>query len=132
MLRGRRRLLILVILGLVARTTYVRRRSQAAQLGAPAPVWPPHEELAAPPSPDEIATIAPIATTASTGPEGASETTWRPAIDGGCPDGFPVKANERSGIFHVPGGRFYARTVPERCYATPEDAVADGYRAAKA
>jgi len=32
----------------------------------------------------------------------------------------------------VPGGRFYERTVPERCYAHADDATADGYRAAKA
>lgn len=45
--------------------------------------------------------------------------------------GFPVKANASSGIFRVPGGRSYARTKPERCYATPEDAKADGFRRAK-
>jgi hypothetical protein len=43
-----------------------------------------------------------------------------------------VKVNESSGIFHVPGGRFYARTIPDRCYAAADDAVADGYRQAKA
>ena len=53
-------------------------------------------------------------------------------VDGECPDGYPVKANDNSGIYHVPGGRFYGRTVPERCYARAEDAEADGYRAAKA
>jgi hypothetical protein len=59
-------------------------------------------------------------------------TAWVPPIDGGCPDGYPIKANDNSGIFHVPGGRFYDRTVPERCYATIESALADGYRPAKA
>jgi hypothetical protein len=43
-----------------------------------------------------------------------------------------VKVNESSGIFHVPGGRFYQRTIPDRCYATSADAEADGYRQAKA
>ena len=47
-------------------------------------------------------------------------------------DGYPIKANDNSGIFHVPGGRFYARTVTERCYANSADAVRDGYRPAKA
>ena len=41
---------------------------------------------------------------------------------------IPIKANDNSGIFHVPGGRFYDRTVPERCYAERRDAEADGYR----
>jgi hypothetical protein len=58
---------------------------------------------------------------------------WLPPIDGGqCPDGYPIKANASSRIFHVPGGRFYDRTVPERCYAEAEAATEDGYRAAKA
>ena len=56
---------------------------------------------------------------------------WVDPVDGECPDGYPVKANDNSGIFHVPGGRFYDRTVPERCYANTDDATADGYRAAK-
>jgi hypothetical protein len=43
-----------------------------------------------------------------------------------------VKLNLQSGIFHVPGGRFYDRTVPGRCYTSAEAAEADGYRRAKA
>lgn len=56
---------------------------------------------------------------------------WVAPADGNCPAGYPVKANDNSGIYHRQGGRFYDRTIPERCYATPEDAEADGYRAAK-
>lgn len=55
-----------------------------------------------------------------------------PNEDGTCPVTYPVKANDDSKIFHVPGGRFYDRTKAERCYARPEDAASDGYRAAKA
>lgn len=55
-----------------------------------------------------------------------------PNADGSCPSTHPIKANDNSGIFHVPGGRFYDRTKAERCYATAEAAAADGYRAAKA
>jgi hypothetical protein len=58
--------------------------------------------------------------------------TWVEPVDGACPDGYPIKANNNSGIYHVPGGRFYDRTVPERCYAEAQAAAADGYRAAKA
>ncbi len=36
-----------------------------------------------------------------------------------------------SGIFHVPGGRFYERTHADRWYATGEAAEADGYRQSK-
>ena len=54
-----------------------------------------------------------------------------PLDDGSCPLDHPVKANDNSGIFHEPGGRFYDRTRPERCYASPEAATADGYRPAR-
>lgn len=59
------------------------------------------------------------------------DVAWVPATDGACPAAFPVKANLRSGIFHVPGGAVYERAKAERCYATPEDAVADEMRASK-
>ena len=57
--------------------------------------------------------------------------TWVEPVDGGCPTGYPVKANHSSHIYHVPGGQFYERTVPERCYTDPQAAEADGYRAAR-
>ncbi|MEX2627484.1 MAG: hypothetical protein WD225_11425 [Ilumatobacteraceae bacterium] len=63
---------------------------------------------------------------------GEAAQTWVAPVDGVCPTGHPVKLNESSGIFHVPGGRFYDRTKPDRCYASTDDAAADGYRAAKA
>lgn len=60
-----------------------------------------------------------------------TEQTWVEPIDGGCPLTHPVKGNADSGIFHVPGGMSYERTVAERCYATEADAEADGFRRAK-
>jgi hypothetical protein len=50
-----------------------------------------------------------------------------------CPSTHPIRGNfttysgERC-IYHVPGGQFYSRTKPERCYATAADAVKDGCR----
>ena len=64
-------------------------------------------------------------------PEDPPATAWIEPIDGGCPLSHPVKANANSGIFHVPGGRFYERTQAERCYRDAAAAEADGYRAAK-
>ena len=57
---------------------------------------------------------------------------WVASNDGECPVGYPIKVNEGSGIYHVPGGRFYDRTAADRCYANADDALADGYRPAKA
>jgi len=54
-----------------------------------------------------------------------------PADSGACPAHHPVKAKMKSGIFHVPGGANYARTVADRCYLSAEAAEADGLRASK-
>jgi hypothetical protein len=53
-----------------------------------------------------------------------------------CPVAHPIKGNfttysgERC-IYHVPGGYFYGKTKPERCYVTEADAVKDGCRRSK-
>jgi hypothetical protein len=53
-----------------------------------------------------------------------------------CPLTHPIKGNftTHSGepcIHHVPGGEFYDKTKPERCYVTEADAVRDGCRRSK-
>jgi hypothetical protein len=52
-------------------------------------------------------------------------------VDGSCPPWAPIKGNRNSGIYHLPGQRYYLVTVPEQCFSTPAAAVAAGYRAAK-
>jgi len=53
-----------------------------------------------------------------------------------CPVSHPIKGNfttysgERC-IYHVPGGGFYGKTKPERCYTTGNEAVKDGCRRSK-
>jgi hypothetical protein len=53
-----------------------------------------------------------------------------------CPVSHPIKGNfttysgERC-IYHRPGGAFYGKTRPERCYASEEEAVRDGCRPSK-
>jgi len=49
-----------------------------------------------------------------------------------APDGYPVKANSRSGIYHRPGGLAYNRTIATLHFRTPEAAEAAGYRSSKA
>lgn len=87
-----------------------RRRERGETVAAEPAVWPPFEPRAS----------------------AADPPAWVAPVDGACPPGYPVKANERSGIYHVPGGRFYERTRPDRCYAEAAAAEADGYRRAKA
>ncbi|ANC32870.1 hypothetical protein [Isoptericola dokdonensis] len=47
-----------------------------------------------------------------------------------CPGWAPIKGNQ-SGIYHVPGGRWYDVTNPEECFTTESAAVNAGYRASK-
>jgi len=62
----------------------------------------------------------------------AEQTGWvRGDGTTSCPDGYPIKGNESSKIYHVSTGRSYDMTESEICFATEEDAVAAGYRAAK-
>ena len=57
---------------------------------------------------------------------------WRPG-DGSvdCPASHPFKGNASSKIFHRVGGRSYESTIPEFCFATPEDALDAGFRQSK-
>jgi trigger factor len=48
-----------------------------------------------------------------------------------APDGFPIKGNASSMIYHVPGGHSYDATIAEYYFATEEDAQAAGFRAAR-
>ena len=116
MMRWLRRLVwlsVLVGMGFGGYQAWNRRR---APLPSSTPQWPPLRTDSPRPS----------------SPAPSQSATWLPTVDGKCPDGYPLKANNNSRIFHSPGGRFYDRTVAERCYARAEDAIADGYRPAKA
>jgi hypothetical protein len=91
-------------------------------IGAAAAWWRGRSGSVPPTSPPEWPPIRPT----------TEQPTWVPAPgDGSTPDGFPVKVKVSSGIFHVPGGRFYDRTGADRCYATADAAEADGYRQSK-
>lgn len=48
--------------------------------------------------------------------------------DGSQPDGFPIKGNADSMLYHVPDSAFYDRTVAEVWFATAEAAEAAGFQ----
>ena len=122
MARFIRRLLVFALLGAAAAAAVRALRGRPGLTAPPdtGPTWPPL---------DTGATTRP----ATAGPEPTAGATqaWVEPVDGACPTGYPIKANSGSHIYHVPGGQFYERTVPERCYTDPQAAEADGYRAAR-
>lgn len=80
---------------------------------------------AAEPIPEAAPAPAPEAASASgdAGPVSGADSV--------CPDSHPVKANDNSGIYHVPGQQHYGKTNARNCYASAAAAQADGYRAAQ-
>jgi large subunit ribosomal protein L4 len=59
------------------------------------------------------------------------ETTWAgsvKAIGGDAPEGYEIKGNASSMLYHVPGSAFYERTDAEFWFATAEDAEAAGFQ----
>ncbi|HEV8298087.1 MAG TPA: hypothetical protein VGQ20_12340, partial [Acidimicrobiales bacterium] len=65
------------------------------------------------------------------GTDGHEPAPWVAPIGGQCPPSHPIKGNANSGIYHMPGGRFYDAIIPERCYRDTAAAEADGMRASK-
>jgi hypothetical protein len=94
----------------------------AGVLAAPDPA----PELAAPPTSPQLAAPAPTLAL-----DDAVAVRWVEPVDDSCPEGYPIKGKVKSGIFHVPGSLAYDRTKADRCYATEDDAIADGLRAPK-
>lgn len=77
---------------------------------------------------EETATPTPAAAPAPAPPAASG----RAAPQGkNCPASHPIKGNASSMIYHMPGGAYYNRTIPEDCFATAADAVAAGYRASQ-
>jgi hypothetical protein len=116
-----------------ARSSVTLARANAPRAEAPAPAPIPPSPLAgngggAPAAAPTRPPKAPAATRpVSKAPPGGQ--VWVKAADGVCPESHPIKAKLASKIFHSPGGRNYARTNADRCYADEAGAVADGLRA---
>jgi len=127
----RRVALFLVLLAGAAAVLWQRRAARSVgAVGVPS--WPPFQPEHVIVVPEPAGQTVPSAAAPPVVAQSAVAQRWVTPVDGACPDGYTIKANDNSRIFHLPGGRFYARTAPERCYASADDAVADGYRQAKA
>jgi hypothetical protein len=127
-----RRMFWLALLGGAGYAGWMAWQGQSHDDPPSAPEWPPLDPPESPQARQHLVSSGAHQSSKPSNPAETSAATWVDPVDGACPAGYPIKANDNSGIFHVPGGRFYERTVPERCYADAADAEADGYRRAKA
>ncbi|MCW2720019.1 MAG: ribosomal protein [Pseudonocardia sp.] len=99
------------------------RRAAASQQAAAAPA----------PAAEEAAETAETAETTDGAAEAAPEAPYgegshAPLDDvNEAPEGFEIKGNADSMLYHVPGSSFYDRTVAEVWFATPEAAEAAGF-----
>jgi large subunit ribosomal protein L22 len=55
------------------------------------------------------------------------EGSAAPLDDGGAPEGYEIKGNAQSMLYHVPGSRYYKATKAEAYFATVEDAERAGF-----
>ena len=135
MTRWTRRILWLVLLlvaGAALSAGARRRVERSVPAPSAAPRWPPFDPQPAGARDGGASSIETVRFAVDLPADlGPSVAPWVLPVDGGCPESHPIKANDNSGIYHVPGGRSYERTKPERCYVDAESAAADGYRAAK-
>jgi hypothetical protein len=144
MTRWLRRIVVLSLLGGTA--DLVRRKLKRADEIKPSdyrpfvPVIPPPVAKATPtveaptveaPTVEAPAVEAPEPVETTPASESLVASDWVEPVDGVCPVSHPIKGNDQSKIFHVPGGASYERTVPERCYVSAAAAEADGYRPSK-
>jgi large subunit ribosomal protein L17 len=102
-----------------------RARRVAASQGTTAPATETEAPAVAAPAEDTAA--AEVEESSSTEDAPYGEGSHAPLADGGQPDGFPVKGNDDSKLYHLPGTSHYDRTVAEVWFASADAAEAAGF-----
>ncbi|MGC4193176.1 MAG: trigger factor [Thermomicrobiales bacterium] len=81
---------------------------------------------------EEAPAVKPARKTKSAGPADTEGTDWAVAVEGeDAPNGWTVKGNADSGIYHTPESPAYENTVAEVWFPDAEAAERSGYRAPK-
>jgi large subunit ribosomal protein L17 len=102
--------------------------SQKAAAAAPAPVEAAPEADETAEAPEVEASEVEAVESASTEDAPYGEGSHAPLDDADeAPEGFEIKGNADSMLYHVPGTPFYDRTVAEVWFATAEAAEAAGF-----
>jgi large subunit ribosomal protein L17 len=84
------------------------------------------DAVQAAPATEAAGLVDAAATEAAELPAGAAA----PLADGSAPEGYTVKGNADSGLYHEPDGRWYDATVAEFWFKTAADAEAAGFKKA--
>ncbi|WP_372463003.1 50S ribosomal protein L17, sunset domain variant [Pseudonocardia kujensis] len=104
------------------------RRAAASQATQSAPAEEAPAETTETTETTATAEATEVETSTSTDEAPYGEGSHAPLEDAAeAPEGFPVKGNEDSKLYHVPGSSHYDRTVAEVWFATPEAAEAAGF-----
>ena len=105
------------------------RRVSSSQQAVAAPVEPAVDESAVEESAVEESAVADSAVAEPATDEAPfGEGSHAPLDDPNeAPEGFEIKGNADSKLYHVPGSAFYDRTVAEVWFASPEAAEAAGF-----
>jgi large subunit ribosomal protein L17 len=79
------------------------------------------------PAADDSTDVDEVEESSSTEDAPYGEGSHAPLADGGQPDGYPVKGNDDSKLYHLPGTSHYDRTVAEVWFADADAAEAAGF-----
>lgn len=79
----------------------------------------------------DAATVTADAVSEDTSHAEAPAGSHAPLEDGSEPEGFPIKGNASSMLYHLPGTSHYTRTTAEIWFDTEENAKAAGYQLPK-
>jgi large subunit ribosomal protein L17 len=124
----------MAVIELVAQRTVTDEADRARRVAAS------QQQKAAAPAPAEEAAPAEETATEATAAEAVEESTSTEEAPYGegshaplddpseAPEGFPIKGNEDSKLYHVPGSAHYDRTVAEVWFASAEAAEAAGFQ----
>jgi large subunit ribosomal protein L17 len=100
-----------------------RAAKQAEAKAAAAETKAAEEEAKATEAEETTAATAAVALELPEGAVAANE-------DGSAPEGYTVKGNADSGLYHEPDGQWYDQTVAEFWFKSAEDAEAAGFKKA--
>jgi large subunit ribosomal protein L17 len=121
----------MAVIELVSQKTVTDEAERARRVAASQ-----QQKAAAPAAAEEAAAPAEDTTAATETAEESASTEAAPYGEGShaplddpaeAPEGFPIKGNEDSKLYHVPGSAHYDRTVAEVWFASPEAAEAAGF-----